>query len=266
MCKVIAVANQKGGCAKTTTTINVAASLVQLGKNVLCVDWDGQANLTQGLGYQYEDEFDGSIMDVVQDILDGKETTTETTTPYILTSHGIDFLPATLSLMNLELNLVNAMRREHILERLIEPLKAQYDYIFIDCNPTLSLTVINALTAADEVIIPIQGEFFNLKGMESLLETIAKVRNSINNKLKVGAILFTKVNPNHKHTKEAMNVVHETYGSHFFIANTHIPYSSKVSEKQSEGKPIVAWNNKENKVGPAYQMMTLELLERWEVA
>ena len=255
MNKVIAISNQKGGCGKTTTAINLAVSLANKGKKVLCVDFDGQANLTMGFGFHYPDELDTNIAKMLIESINEPSSKK----PYILNSNGVDFIPASLELVNLENILINVMSRENVFKNFLEPLKANYDYIIIDCLPALNILTINALVASDEVIIPVQGQYFSLKGLEMLIDTIYKVQRNLNKDLKIAGILFTMIDGRSNFQKEAVSTVLNNYGTAIKCFRNSIPVSVKVSDKQSQGQPIVGTKN--NSVGIAYDLVTEELIK-----
>jgi len=262
MCKIISIINQKGGVGKTTTCINLAVSLVNLGKKVLVVDLDSQANLTMGMGYANPDELPVKLADLLQAEIT-KRTTGQATDilskeNYILTAHGVDFIPSSLDLASLELVLMNTIGRETVLKTFLEQFKNQYQYILIDCLPSLGIFTVNALTASDEVIIPVQAQFFGAKGVEALLQSVTSVQAYLNAQLNVLGILITMLDGRSKFQREVGEIVQSSFADYTRIFNSTIPLSVEVSRGQSQGLPIVALKN--NKVSEAYNNFAREVL------
>ena len=203
MGKVIAVANQKGGVGKTTTTVTLGAKLAKYGYKVLLIDLDSQANLTMYMGDKQPDEIPVTIADIMLRIINDEDISID---KYILkTEEQIDFIPSNIKLSSMEISLVNAMSREYILKMLIDSIKDSYDYILIDCMPSLGMLTINAMVAADSVLIPVQSQYLSAKGLELLLESISKIKKrKLNPQLKIDGILITMYDQN---TKFAKNIV-----------------------------------------------------------
>jgi len=263
MCKTISIINQKGGVGKTTTCINLAVSLVQKGKKVLAVDLDSQANLTMGMGYADPDEIEVKLADLLQVEIDkrtkGKKAgEVDTYDNFILSAHGVDFIPSSLDLAELELVLMNAIGRERILKSLLEPFRADYDYILIDCLPSLGIFTVNALTASDEVIIPVQAQYFGAKGVDAIMQSVASAQEYLNHNLKVLGILITMLDGRSVFQQKVGEVVSTNYAEYTKIFNTTIPLSVEVSKQQSQGAPIVAFKN--NRVSAAYNDFAQEVL------
>jgi chromosome partitioning protein len=263
MCKTISVINQKGGVGKTTTSINLAVSLVKMGKKVLAVDLDSQANLTMGMGYADPDDISIKLADLLQ-VEIAKRTTGQKSNVYgskedfILTAHGVDFIPSSLDLAGLELVLMNTIGRETVLKSFLEQFRDDYDFILIDCLPSLGIFTVNALTASDEIIIPVQAQYFGAKGVEALLQSVTSVQTYLNPKLKVLGILITMLDGRSTFQKEVGKIVHESFSDYTNIFNTAVPLSVEVSKQQSQGLPIVALRN--NRVSEAYNDFAAEVL------
>ncbi|MBQ7820474.1 MAG: ParA family protein, partial [Lachnospiraceae bacterium] len=188
-CKVIAITNQKGGVGKTTTAVNLGAGLSRQGKKVLLIDADPQGSLTISLGIKKPDELSSTLANVMQRIVDDKELSSGFC--LLKTEEGMDLMPSNIELSGIEIRLVNEMSRERVLKTYVDTVRENYDYIIIDCMPSLGMMTFNALCAADSVIIPTQPEFLSAKGLEQLLSTINRVRRHINPNLKVDGILIT---------------------------------------------------------------------------
>ena len=235
---VIAVVNQKGGTAKTTTVENLGIGLAREGKKVLLVDTDPQGSLTISLGYPRP-----------EGILHQAE--------------GIDLIPANISLAGLEVALVNTMNRERILKQFLEPVKGNYDYVLLDCMPSLGMLTVNALAAADAALVPVQANYLSAKGLEQLLQTINKVKRQINPKLRIEGILLTMVDGRTNYGREISSLIRDTYGGHIKIFNSEIPRSVRAAEISAEGKSIFLHDPK-GKVAEAYQNLTKEVMTNAE--
>ncbi|MCR5636850.1 MAG: AAA family ATPase [Clostridiales bacterium] len=193
-CKVIAVVNQKGGVGETTTTFNLGVGLARAGKRVLLVDCDPQGDLTICCGYQDNDEIETTISTIMQKVIEDDELLPDE--GIIHQPEGVDLLPANIELSSMDLQLVSTMNRERILAMYLNSIKDRYDYILLDCMPSLGMITVNAFTAADSVIIPVQAHYLPLKGMTQLTRTISKVRKQINPKLRIDGIVLTLVAEN----------------------------------------------------------------------
>lgn len=254
---VLACVNQKGGTGKTCTAENLGIGLVREGKKVLLVDMDPQASLTISLGYPKPDDLPVTIADqmakVVQDVeIPPKEG--------ILThTEGVDLMPASIALSGMEVSLVNVMSRESVLRQYLEPMKKEYDFIVLDCMPSLGMLTVNALAAADQLVVPVQAQYLSAKGLEQLLQTVNKVRRQINPRLRIEGILLTMVDSRTNNAKEIASLIREAYGSRLKVFDMEIPRSVRAAEISAEGRSIFA-HDPGGKVAAAYQSLTKEVL------
>lgn len=259
MCTVIAIANQKGGVGKTTTAINLGIGLVKKGNKVLLVDLDPQGNATQGLGFE-ADELEITISTVLRKVI-GKDYAF--TKDYGILSHceGIGLMPANIELSILETELISLFfGREKVLKTYLDMIRDEYDYIIIDCMPSLNLIAINALVAADEIIIPLHAQYYSVKGLEQLLQTIGSVKfNGLNESLKISGILYTCVNDRTTSFKDVHRILKTAYGENIKIYDNYIPRSVKAEEAPSYGKSIYEYDIA-GKVSGAYGKFTEEYL------
>lgn len=254
---VLAVSNQKGGTGKTTTCENLGIGLAQEGKKVLLVDTDPQASLTVALGYPRPDDLSFTLSDAMEKIM-----TEQPIAPREGLLHhpeGVDLMPANIMLSGLEVSLVNAMNREKILKQYLDTVRREYDFILLDCMPSLGMLTVNALAAADQVLIPVQAQYLSAKGLEQLLQTINKVRRQINPKLKIEGILLTMVDSRTNYAKEISALIREAYGSNIKVFSTDIPRSVRAAEISAEGRSIFEHDPK-GKVAEAYRVLTKEVL------
>ena len=260
-CKITAICNQKGGVTKTTTTANLGIGLAMQGKKVLLVDIDPQADLTASLGWRDTDSLPVTLATIMERAMNDEEVNPKTA---ILThNEGVDLIPASIDLSSTEVSLVNAMSREYALKTCLEPLKKDYDYIFIDCPPSLSMLTLNALVAADSVIIPVQAQYLPAKGMTQLMKTIMKVRKQVNPNLKVEGIVLTLADMRTNLARATVEALKEQYGSMLRIFKTHIPVAVKAAEISATGQSIYAYD-KGSKVAQAYSEFTKEVLQDGE--
>ncbi len=230
MAKIISIANQKGGVGKTTTAVNLSAALAVLEKKVLLVDCDPQANATSGIGFD-PDAIEKSVYECILGQAQAQDVIIETDTP------NLDLLPTRIDLVGAEVELVNEKGRENFLSRVLEPIRENYDFIIIDCSPSLGLITINALTASDSVIIPIQSEYFALEGLGKLLNTIRIVQTRLNPKLSIEGLLITM----YDHRLRLARQVVEDVRGHFnqMVFDTLIFRNTKLAEAPSYGKSII---------------------------
>lgn len=257
-CKVIALTNQKGGVGKTTTAVNLGVCLSKQGKKVLLVDADAQANLTMSLGYPRPDDLPISLATIMQDIIDDKLFDVQK--GILHHSEGVDLLPSNIELSGLEVRLINAISRERVLTTCINEVKKDYDYVLIDCMPSLGMLTINALAAADSVVIPTQPHYLSAKGLELLLRSVSKVRRQINPHLRIDGILMTMVMPRTNISKEVTALVRSAYGQNIKVFDAQIPHSIRAVEATAEGKSIFAYD-KGGKVAAAYEQFGKEVAD-----
>ena len=257
-CKVIALTNQKGGVGKTTTAVNLGVCLSKQGKKVLLVDADAQANLTMSLGYPRPDDLPISLATIMQDIIDDKPFDVQK--GILHHSEGVDLLPSNIELSGLEVRLINAISRERVLTTCINEVKKNYDYVLVDCMPSLGMLTINALAAADSVVIPTQPHYLSAKGLELLLRSVSKVRRQINPHLRIDGILMTMVMPRTNIYKEVTALVRRAYGQNIKVFDVQIPHSIRAVEATAEGKSIFAYD-KGGKVAAAYEQFGKEVAD-----
>lgn len=256
MGKIIAVVNQKGGVGKTTTTVNLGVGLARAGKTVLLVDADPQGSLTIALGIKSPDTLPRTIADGIMKVINEGSSTPELEIRCY--KRGVDILSANIELAGLEVSLVNVLSREWILKSYLERVRPCYDYILIDCMPSLGMLTINALVAADEVIIPVQAAYLPVRGLEQLLRTIVKVRR-LNRSLGIMGILLTMVDMRSNFTKDIIAMVREAYGDEIGVFQSMIPLSVRAAETSAEGISIYD-HDKNGKVCNAYERLTEEVL------
>lgn len=256
-CKVIAIVNQKGGVGKTTTAMNLGVGLARSGKNVLLIDTDPQASLTLSLGVSEPDALEHSLGDIIYDVIENGEVTRQFTP--CRSPEGVDFISANIELSGLEVKLVNEIGRETMLKSYVDTVKREYEYILIDCMPSLGILTFNALCAANSVIIPSQPEFLSVKGLEQLLTTIRRVQKKMNPGLRIGGILMTMADTRTRFSREVTSLIREQYGGAPTVFNTVIPRSIRAAETSAEGKSIFL-HEPNGKLASAYEQLTKEVL------
>lgn len=257
MCKIIAIANQKGGVGKTTTTSNLGIGLAKQGKKVLLIDADAQGSLTASLGFTEPDRLEETLASVMTNIINDEEFEPD----YGILKHdeGIDLMPGNIELSGLEVSLVNVMSRELVLRAYIEQVRDRYDYILIDCMPSLGMITINVFASADSILIPVQAAYLPVKGLEQLIKTIGKVKRQLNPKLEIEGILLTMVDSWTNYARDISELLIENYGSKVRIFENSIPISVRAAEISAEGINIYRHDPK-GKVASAYQSLTREVL------
>lgn len=258
---VIACVNQKGGTGKTTTCENLGAGLVMEGKKVLLVDFDPQASLSISLGYPKPEELPVTITDMMKRVVE--EEGIPPGEGILHHEEGMDLMPSSIELSGMEVSLVNTISRETVLKEYLESVKRDYDFILLDCSPSLGMLTINAMAAADTLLIPVQASYLPAKGLEQLLQTVNKVKRQINPKLKIEGILLTMVDTRTNDAREISELIRNAYGGKIKVYDTEIPRSVRASEISKEGKSIFK-HDPGGKVAEAYRELTREVVKNAE--
>ena len=255
-CKVIAITNQNGGVGKTTTTVNLGVGLAKDGHRVLLIDADPQGSLTVSLGIKDPDSLDESLATVMTASIEDMQLPPET--GIIQHDEGVDLMPSNIELSGIETGLFNTMSREFVLRNYINTVKHNYDFILIDCMPSLGMMTINALVASDSVIIPSQPNFLSTKGLNLLLRSISKVKRSINPALRVDGILLTMVDSRTNNAKDIISSLRQSVGQNIRVFDTEIPHSVRAAESALAGVSIFT-HDRNGKVAAAYENLTKEV-------
>lgn len=256
-CRVIAVANQKGGVRKTTTVGNLGIGLAEQGRKVLVIDADAQGSLTASLGFTEPDRLEISLANILENIIN--EVEMEVDCGILKHGEGIDLMLGNIELSGLEVSLVNVMSREGVMRAYVESVRERYDYILIDCTPSLGMITINAFACADSILIPVQAAYLPVKGLEQLIKTVGKVKRQINPALKIEGILLTMVDARTNYARDITALLVENYGKNVRIFKNSIPMSVRAAETSAEGVSIYRHDPK-GKVAEAYRSLTREVL------
>lgn len=254
--EVLALVNQKGGVGKTTATINLGIGLAQMGKKVLLIDGDPQGSLTDCLGFPEPDEMNDTLADIMLNAIN--ETDMEQDFGILSHEEMVDIVPANIELAGIEVTLVNAMCRELVLKSYVDRLRPRYDYILIDCMPALGLLTINALAAADKVIIPVQAAKPSIRGLQQLIRTIGKIKRQINPKLEIMGILPNMVDARTTYARDIIDLLKENYGRQLKLFD-NIPRSVRMEETSAEGTSIYL-HEPRGKTAEAYRKLVGEVL------
>lgn len=255
--KVYSVSNQKGGVAKTVSSVNIGIGLAREGKRVLLVDIDPQGSLTASLGYPQPDQLEVTLATLMAKVI--ADEPIKPGEGILHQNEGVDLVPANIELSGMEVTLVNTMSRETILREYLRTVRDSYDVIILDCTPSLGMLTINALAAADEVLIPVQAQYLSIKGLEQLIRTIARVKRQINPGLAISGILITMADMRTNYTRDIIQLLHETYDGRLRIFEPVIPMSVRAAETSAEGKSIYL-HDPSGKVAKAYAALAREVM------
>ncbi len=255
---VFCIANHKGGVGKTTTAAALAQGLSEYEKRVLLIDWDPQASLTITMGFN-PDNLKRTGYDVLASTIKNNGNTSIHDVIVQTSNPNIDLVPANSELSQAQLDLVGAFTRELMLKEMIQPVRQRYDFILVDCLPSLGLLTINALSAADKIIIPLQADFLAMKGLTLLLSTIIRVRDRINPALEISGILFTMTNSRTLHSKEVIEVTKRAFGNRIRVFDAIIPSSVRFKEAPAAAKSILTYAPKSDGAN-AYRLFTKEVM------
>lgn len=257
MGKVIAICNQKGGTSKTTTAINLGIGLAKKGEHVLLIDADSQGDLTAALGFRNPDDIDITLATLINNVIEEQPVNVKSA----LLNHeeGVDIIPSNIELSSTEMRLVSAISREYALRDVINEIKDKYSYILVDCMPSLGMITVNALAAADSVIIPVQAQYLPAKGMTQLVKTINRVKKQLNPNLKIDGVLLTLSDNRTNLAKEIDSLIRENYGHLMKVYDSVIPVAVKAAETSAIGKSIYS-HDESGKAAKAYELFVKEVM------
>lgn len=256
-CKVITVANQKGGVGKTTTALNLGVGLVREGYKVLLVDFDPQGDLTASLGWKDYENLEHTISEAIHQVMQLRDINYEDI--LLHSDEGVSLIPSNIELAHDEVRIGQAMSREKLLGYCLEDIKKSYDYVIIDSHPSLGILTVNALAAADEVLIPVSAEYLPAKGMAMLLRTVTEVQRRINPNLKILGVAITMADMRTNMARSTVEALREGFGKHIRIFNSIIPLGVKAKECCNAGKSIYSYAE-DSKVANAYANLTKEII------
>ena len=258
MCKVISVSNQKGGVAKTVSAVNMGIGLAREGKKVLLIDADPQGSMSISLGIEYPDKLDKSLATILMKVINDEEI--DPSEGIIHHAEGVDILPGNIELSGLEISMNGVISRETILRQYVDQMRAFYDFLILDCMPSLGLLTINALACADSVLIPVAAAYLPVRGLEQLIKTIGRVKRQINPHLQIEGILLTMVDNRTNYAKDIVMQVYDAYSSSVRVFDTEIPMSVRAAETSAEGSSLYVYDPK-GKASFAYTALVKDILE-----
>ncbi len=257
MCKVISVSNQKGGVGKTVTCVNLGIGMAREGKKVLLIDADPQGSLTISLGFDEPDKMENTLATILMKVINDEELAPES--GILQHNEGVDILPGNIELSGLEISINGVISRETILKQYVDRMREFYDYIIIDCMPSLGLLTINALACADSVLIPVQAAYLPVKGLQQLIKTIGRVKRQLNPDLVMEGILLTMVDNRTNYAKDIASQVYEAYSETIRVFESEIPLSVRAAETSAEGSSLYQYDPK-GKAANAYTEFIKEVL------